>query len=86
MLDQKPPSVLFGKDTGKAPRRILQVADVEEIDDQQISGFGPFNRKGSAQIMYLSQVNIANVVGAVIGSNLPSRPIEAFNPEFGPWL
>jgi hypothetical protein len=34
--------------------------------------------------MYLGQIDVANIVGAIVGSNLAARPIEAFDPEFRP--
>jgi hypothetical protein len=32
--------------------------------------------------MHLCQVNVANVVGAVVGSDLSACPVKAFDPEF----
>jgi hypothetical protein len=47
-----------------------------------LPGFGSFDPKRSAQIMDLCEIDVANVVGAVVGSNLSARPVKAFDPEF----
>ena len=82
MVDEKPAPVLLGKNSGETPGQVRQIADVQQIDDHQIAGFGAFDPKWSAQIMHLGQIDVANVIGAVIGGDLATRPIEAFDPEF----
>ena len=47
-----------------------------------LPGFGSFDPKRSAQIMDLCEIDVANVVGTVVGSNLSACPVKAFDPEF----
>src|SRR5690348_666938 len=82
MVDEKTAAVFLGEDAGKTPGRVGQIADVEEIDDHQIARFGSLDAKWSAQIMHFRQIDVANIVGAVVGCDLAARPVEAFNPKF----
>ena len=47
-----------------------------------LPGFGSFDPKRSAQITDLCEIDVANVVGTVVGSNLSARPVKAFDPKF----
>jgi len=84
VVDEKSAAVLLGKDAGEPPGRIREITDVEKVDDHQVTGFGSVDPERSAQIMDFCQVDVADVVSAVVGSNLSARPVEAFDPEFRP--
>src|SRR5215468_9893991 len=81
MVHEKSAAVLPREDAGETPGRIWQITDVEKIDDHQIAGFGSFDPERPAQIVDLCEIDVADVVGAIVRGDLPPRPVEAFDPE-----
>ncbi|KAJ3472235.1 hypothetical protein NLG97_g11165 [Lecanicillium saksenae] len=79
MLIQEAASVLLGKDAGEAPGGVFKRLHVGDVDDKQIAGLSALDFKRPSQIMDLGEIDIANVVGAVIVANLTTRPVQAFD-------
>ncbi len=61
---------------------IGQIADVEQIDDEQVARLGSFDAERTAQVMHFRQINVANIIGAVAVEDLAPGPIETFDAEF----
>jgi hypothetical protein len=81
MIDQEAAAVLARENAGKAPGRVRQRPQIEQIDHQQVARFRPFDPERPAEIMDLGQVDIADIVGAVVVPDLPAGPVVAFDPE-----
>src|SRR5215469_747654 len=86
MVYEKSAAVLPCEDAGESPGRIWQITDVEKINDHQIAGFGSFDPERPAQIVDLCEVDVADVVGAIVRGDLPSRPVEAFDSKLRSWF
>src|SRR5262245_12440399 len=82
VVDEEAAAVFLSEDTGESPRRVRQISDVEQVNDQKVTGFSPFDGERTAQIMHLGQVNIADIVCAVVVRDLPASPIEALDTKF----
>src|SRR5262245_23545980 len=82
VVNEEATAVFLSEYTGESPRRVRQISDVEQINDQKVTRFSTFNGEGTAQIMHLGQVNIADIVCAVVVCNLPACPIETLDTEF----
>src|SRR5262245_43849691 len=86
MFDEESTAVLFREDSREPPRRRGQRANVEQIDDHQIARLRAVHTERPAEIVHLGQVDVANVVRAVVILDLPTRPVVALDPEFLAWL
>jgi hypothetical protein len=82
VIDEKTAAVFLGEDAGESPRRVRKITDVEQVDDQQVAGLGTFDTERAAQVMYLGQIDVANVVCAVVVEDLPPGPVEALDAKF----
>src|SRR6185437_2261688 len=82
MIDEETAAILARKNAGEAPRRCRQIADIEEIDDQQIARLRAFTTERPAKIMNLGEIDIAHIVCAVIVFDLAAGPVKTFDPEF----
>lgn len=49
--------------------------DVSDVDDEEIAWLGAFNVKWTGQVVDFGEVDVANIVGAVIVSDLTARPV-----------
>ena len=81
MLVEKAAAIFQGEDAGEAPLRILEPADVVDVDHQQIAGLGPLDPERPAQIVHLGQVDIPDVIGRVVILDLPAGPVVALDPK-----
>lgn len=80
---EKPATVFFGEDAGEAPGLVLKGLDVLDLDEQDVAWFGVFDLKGSAEVVDFSQVDVADVVGAVVVADLAAGPVDAFDLRMG---
>ena len=61
MFGQESTTILFRKESVKAPQTVLQRPDIENIDDHQIARFRALDTDGSGQEMDLGQIDIADI-------------------------
>src|ERR1700730_842451 len=82
VIDEETAAVFLGEDAGESPRGIGQISDVEQVNDQEVAGLSTFDGERTTQIMHFGQVNIADIVCAVVVRDLPPGPIKALDTKF----
>lgn len=73
-LVQEPSSVLLGKHAGEAPRLVLERLDVHDLDEEHVARLRALHVKGPAEVVYLGEVHILDIVGRVVVPNLAAGP------------
>lgn len=63
--------------TGVAPRHLLVVLDVEDLDDERVAGLCSLDRNGTREEVDLREVDVADVVGVIRVLDLAARPFVA---------
>lgn len=53
---------------------ILKGLDVHDLDEENIAWLGILNLKGPGEVVNFGEVDVADVVGAVVVLDLPSCP------------
>ena len=94
LLGQEPAAVLGGEDAGVAPALAGQRAgvllrdraDVEDVDDQQVSGLGALDPDRAGEHVHRRQRRVADVVGGVVVVDRPVEPLPAVDPDRVPGL
>lgn len=67
------------KDSSKAPRRVLKRLYVANVDYKKIARLSALDVKRAGQVVDLGQVDVADIVGAIVVANLSASPVDAFN-------
>ena len=78
---EKPSAILVREDAGEAPLRVFEPPDIVDIDHEQVARLRPFDSEGTAQVVHLGKVDIANVVRGIVVLDLSTRPVVALYPE-----
>lgn len=73
-LIQKPTAVVLRKHACETPRLVLEGLDVHDFHKEHISGFCVLDLEGAAQVVNLRQVDILDVVGRIIVTDLAASP------------
>lgn len=81
-LIQETTTILLCKDTGKAPRLILQRLHVLNLYNQYIARFGMLDFEGSAEVVDLGQIDVLDVVCVVGVFDLAAGPVDAFDLDY----
>jgi hypothetical protein len=76
---QEATSIPFIKYTRKSPWPLLKWLYIQNLHNQQITWLRALDIKGTSQVMDFGQVNIDNVVCAIIVADLAARPVHAFD-------
>ena len=79
MLIQKSSAVVFVEDSSETPWVVLERLNILDFNEEDIAGFSGFDLERSREIVDLSQVDVLDIVGAVVVANLAACPIEAFD-------
>lgn len=74
-LIQEASAVVWVKYAREAPRLVLEWLHVHDLDQEEIAGLGALDFKGARQIVNPGQVDIADVVCAVVVPYLAPGPI-----------
>src|SRR5215469_18659312 len=82
VVDEETAAVFLGEDAGESPWGIGQISDVEQVNDQEVAGLSTFDAERTAQIVHLGQVDITNIVCAIVVSDLPAGPVETLDAKF----
>ena len=72
-------AILAVKDTGESPRRVVEWLHVSNIYNKKVAWLGTLDVEGTGEIMHLCEVDLSNIVGAVIVPNLATGPVDALN-------
>lgn len=48
VIDEKAAAVFLGEDSRESPRRVRQVSDIEQVNDEKIAGLGAFDAERAA--------------------------------------
>src|SRR5208282_2317164 len=75
MVGEKAAAILLGEESVEAPQAVRLGADVEQIDDQQISRLGASYADRAGQKVYDGQVDVANVIGRLVVLDEPAGPV-----------
>ncbi len=67
------------EDTSEAPRVVLERLDVLNLNEEDITGLRRFNLEGPRQVVDLSQIDVLDIVGAVVVADLSTCPVETFD-------
>src|SRR5690606_7584219 len=71
----------LAENSGVAPLGVFEGTDIENVDHQKVARLGAAYAYGAREMVAGCEVDIANVVGAVVVFDLPAGPVEAFHPE-----
>lgn len=75
-------TVIFGEDSSKAPRLLVQRLNILNLQHQNIAWLRSLNIERARQVVDFGEVDIAHVVGAIIVSNLSTCPVYAFDFDY----
>lgn len=78
-LIQKATPIILIKDTRKAPGLLLKRLHILDLHDQNVARLSSLDLERPSQVVDLGQIDILHVVRAIVISNLPARPVHAFN-------
>lgn len=67
------------EDAREAPWVVLERLDVLDLDQQNVAGLGGLDFEWSGQVVHLRQVDVLDVVGAVVVLDLSARPVQTFD-------
>lgn len=88
MVGEESAAVVAGEDAGVAPAlaralavRLRHGAQVEDVHDEQVAGFGAFHGDGAAEHVRVGEVDVADVVGGVVVPDLVVGPVPALDTE-----
>ena len=79
VLVEKAASVAFVEDAGEAPWVIVEGLDVLDLHEENVTGLGGLDLERTGEVVDLCQVDVLDVVGAVVVLDLPSSPVETFD-------
>ena len=48
VVDEETASVFLGEDASESPRRVRQITDIKQVNDQEIAGLGTFDAERTA--------------------------------------
>lgn len=80
-LVQKATSIVSIKDTGVSPKPIWKWLQINYLDHEHISRFGPGYVERSRQVMDLSEIDLFDIIRVVVVLDLASGPIYALNVD-----
>lgn len=78
-LIQEPASILLMEDTCEAPRLVLEGLNIHNFDEKDIPWLGLFDFEWTREVVDSSEVNVQDVVGAIIVLDLAAGPVETFD-------
>ncbi len=81
VVGQEAAELLLAEDAGIAPPLVVEHADVENIDDDDVAGLGTRHPDRPRQVVARREVDVADVVGAVVVVDLATGPVEALHTE-----
>src|SRR6202171_3443090 len=81
MIGEESAAVLLREEAVETPHTLLHRADVEQIDHQQIAGFGALHPDRAGQEMHDRQVDVAHVVGGIIVLDEAAGPVIGLDDE-----
>ncbi len=88
VVGEEAPAVDLGEDPGVSPSLaghrpglLGDRAQVEDVDDEEIARFGPFDADRAAEHVTTVQVDVPDVVGRVVVTNLAVRPFPALDAD-----
>ena len=81
MLGQEAAAVLLREEAVEAPEAVLEGADVEEVDDDQIARLRALDPDGTRQEMHMRQVDVADIGRVVVVLDLAAGPVDRFDDE-----
>ena len=81
MVGEKAAAVLLREEAVEAPQALRQRADIEQVDDQQIAGFGAFDADRTGQEMHDDEVDVAHVVGRFVVLDEAAGPVIGLDDE-----
>src|SRR5699024_1994553 len=90
VVGEKAATVDLREDSGVSPPLTAVIAlglwyraDIDDVDDQQVTGLGAFDGEGAGEHVVEIQVDIAHVVGRIVVADLAVGPLLALHAEGG---
>ena len=81
VIGQEAAAVLLGEEAVEAPQALLQRADVEQIDHQEIAGLGALDADRAGQEMHDRQIDVAHVIGGIVVLDEAAGPVVGLDDE-----
>ncbi len=81
MIGQEAAAVLLGKEAVETPQALLQRADVEQIDHQQIARLGALDTDRAGQEVHDRQIDVAHVIGRIVVLDEAAGPVVGLDDE-----
>ena len=81
MIGQEAAAVLLGEEAVEAPQALLQRADVEQVDHQEIAGLGALDADRAGQEVHDRQIDVAHVVGGIVVLDEAAGPVVGLDDE-----
>ena len=75
VLVKETAAVVFVEYPGEAPGVVLEGLDVHDLYKEDVAGLGAFDLERSGEVVNLGEINVLDIVGAVIVLDLPTCPI-----------
>ena len=81
VIGQEAAAVLLGEEAVEAPQALLQRADVEQVDHQQVAGLGALDADRAGQEVHDGEVDVAHVVGGIVVLDEAAGPVIGLDDE-----
>ena len=78
-LVEEAAAIALVEDAGEAPGLVLHRLHILDLDEQDVSRFGRLDLEGPGQVVHAGEVDVLDVVGAVVVFDLAAGPVDAFD-------
>lgn len=75
VLFKETATILAGEDASKAPWGVIERLDIGDVDNKKISRLCALNVKWARQVVDFGEIDVSNIIGAVIVADLTTSPI-----------
>ena len=75
MLVEEPAAVVFVEYACEAPGVVLEGLHVLNLDEEDVAWFGALDLEGAGEVVDLGQIDVLDIIGAVIVLDLTTSPV-----------
>ncbi|MGY2931655.1 hypothetical protein ACVWZV_001333 [Bradyrhizobium sp. GM5.1] len=81
MIRKKSAAVLLGEEAVEAPHALLHRANVEQVDDEEVTGLGALDADRAGEEVHDRQIDVAHVVGGIVVLDETAGPVISLDDE-----
>ena len=81
VIGQEAAAVLLGEEAVEPPQALLQRADVEEVDHQEVTGLGALDADRAGQEVHDRKIDVSHVIGRIVVLDEAAGPVVGLDDE-----